>query len=79
MNISNNLSTMHIQEMKMNSLAKSIAETANFIEDPELQEISQSLIDSITQQIPTQIAYEVQGSAIKTQDEIFASTINIKA
>ena len=79
MNISNNLNSMHIQEMKMNSLAKNIAETANFIEDPELQEISQNLIDSITEQIPTQIAYEVQGNAIKTQDEIFASLINIKA
>ncbi len=79
MNISNNLNSMHVQEMRMNSLAKNIAETANFIQDPELQEISQNLIDSITQQIPTKIAYEVQGNAIKTQDEIFASTINIKA
>lgn len=79
MNISNNLNSMHIQEMKMNSLAKNIADTANFIQDPELQKVTQSLVDSITQQIPTQIAYEVQGNAIKTQDEVFASVINIKA
>ena len=79
MNISNNLNTMHVQTLKMNDLAKNIADTANFIQDPELQQISQNLIDSITQQIPTQIAYEAQGSTIRTQDEIFASTINIKA
>lgn len=79
MNINNNINTMNIQTLKMNELAKNIANTANFIQDPELQEISQNLIDSITQQIPTQIAYEAQGSTIKTQDEIFASIINIKA
>lgn len=79
MNIGNNLSTMHIQELRMNDLAKNIANSANLIDDPELQEVTQSLINSITEQIPTQIAYEAQGSTIKTQDEIFASTINIKA
>ena len=79
MNIGNNLSTMHIQELRMNDLAKNIANSANYIDDPELQEVTQSLINSITEQIPTQIAYEAQGSTIKTQDEIFASTINIKA
>lgn len=80
MEINNNINAMHTQSLKMNDLAKDIANTTNnSFQENKQQEITPDLIKSITEQIPTQIAYEAQGSSIKTQDEIFASTINIKA
>lgn len=79
MNINNNLNSMHLEINKLNQLAKNINESTQMIDDPELNEITQNLIDSIAQQIPTQISYSANGSAITTQNEVLGSTINIKA
>ncbi|WP_428022956.1 hypothetical protein [Arcobacter sp.] len=79
MQINSNLNAMRLEEIKLNDSAKNIANPKNYINEPQSQEVTQDLIDSITAQIPIPIAYEANGTSVKVQDEIFASLINIKA
>ncbi len=79
MEINNNINAMRIEEVKLNDSAKNIANPKNYVNEPEAQEVTQDLIDSITAQIPIPIAYEANGTSIKVQDEVFASLLNIKA
>ncbi|QKE28743.1 hypothetical protein AACT_1585 [Arcobacter acticola] len=79
MTIDNNLNSMVSSELKLNEMATNIAQVANTIGDPELQEVSADLIDSIVGQIPEIIAYSANANSIKTQNAVSDILLNIKA
>jgi hypothetical protein len=79
MTIDNNLNSMVSSELKLNEMATNIAQVANTIGDPELQEVSADLIDSIVGQIPEIIAYSANVNSIKTQNAVSDILLNIKA
>ena len=71
MTIDNNLNSMVSSELKLNEMATNIAQVANTIGDPELQEVSADLIDSIVGQIPEIIAYTTEtGIQITTEQAV---------
>lgn len=77
--INQNLNAMLQAETQLQQSASNIADVANIIGDPQLQEVSQDLIDAITSQIPTQIAYEANANSITTQNAVQEALLNIKA
>lgn len=77
--ITNNLHGMLQAQTQMNDLAKTVADVANSVGDPAMQEVSQDLVDAITQQIPTQIAYEANAQSIKMENAVQDVLLNIKA
>ena len=79
MTIDNNLNSMVSSQLKLNEMATNIAQVANTIGDPELQEVSADLIDSIVGQIPEIIAYSANANSIKTQNAVSDILLNIKA
>ena len=79
MTIDNNLNSMVSSELKLNEMATNIAQVANTVGDPELQEVSADLIDSIVGQIPKIIAYSANANSIKTQNAVSDILLNIKA
>ena len=79
MTIDNNLNSMVSSELKLNEMATNIAQVANTIGDPELQEVSADLIDSIVGQIPEIIAYSANANSINTQNAVSDILLNIKA
>ena len=79
MTIDNNLNSMVSSELKLNAMATNIAQVANTIGDPEFQEVSSDLIDSIVGQIPEVISYEANAQSIKTQNAVSDMLLNIKA
>lgn len=78
MEINNNVNAMQIESQRLNELAKDINKSTSMIGDPELQKVTDDLINSIAKQIPTQISYEANGKSIQTQDEVMGSLLNIK-
>lgn len=79
MRVENSLNGMLAAQMQINQNAQNIADVASVVGAPELQEVSQELIDSIVGQIPQVIAYEANANGIKTQDAVMESLLNIKA
>lgn len=79
MEITNNLGGMLAAEQQISQNASAIAQVANTVGDPALQEVSQDLIDAIVGQIPEVIAYQANAEGIKTQDAVFDTLLNIKA
>ena len=79
MTINNNLNSMLSSELKLNEMATNVAQVANTIGDPEFQEVTADLIDSIVGQIPEVISYSANASSIKTQNAVSDILINIKA
>ena len=83
MTISNNLNAMNQSMNALNDSMTKISratEMGQISEDTDLNsEVSDSLINEITNQIPQQIGYEMNAQVISTKDEIMESLINIKA
>ena len=79
MNISTNLEGMLSAQMQVNQSAHTIANVANTVGDPELQEVSQDMIDAIAGQIPQVISYEVNAKGIETQQAVADVLLNLKA
>ena len=79
MTINNNLNSMLSSELKLNEMATNVAQVANTIGDPEFQEVTADLIDSIVGQIPEVISYSANASNIKTQNAVSDILLNIKA
>ena len=79
MTINNNLNSMLSSELKLNEMATNVAQVANTIGDPEIQEVTADLIDSIVGQIPEVISYSANASSIKTQNAVSDILLNIKA
>ncbi len=79
MQITNNLDGMLHAQMQVNQSAQNIAQVANTIGDPELQEVSQDLVDAIVSQVPQTISYEANAKGIETQQAVADVLLNIKA
>ncbi|APW65719.1 MULTISPECIES: hypothetical protein [Arcobacteraceae] len=79
MEITNNLGGMLAAQEQVSQNASKIAQVANTVGDPALQEVSQDLIDAIVGQIPEVIAYSANAEGIKTQDAVLDTLLNIKA
>jgi spore coat protein CotF len=79
MRIDNNLNSMIASELQINDMATNIARVANTVADPEFQEVSADLIDSIVGQIPEIISYSANAKSIETQNAVSDMLLNIKA
>jgi len=79
MTINNNLNSMLSSELQISNMASNIAEIANTVGDPKLQEVTADLIDSIIGQIPEVISYSANAKSIETQNAVSDMLLNIKA
>jgi len=79
MQINNNVEAMVSAQVQIADKVSKIADVANVVGDPALQEVSQDLIDAITGQIPEIISYQANAEGIKTQDAVTDILLNIKA
>jgi len=79
MQVNNNLNAMNNLELKLNGLAQNIASVADVSGDTQNQEVTDDLINSIVEQIPTVISYEANANAIKTQNAVHDALLDIKA
>lgn len=79
MTINNNLNSMLSSELQISNMASNIAEIANTVGDPKLQEVTADLIDSIVGQIPEVISYSANAKSIETQNAVSDMLLNIKA
>ncbi|MBY0540618.1 MAG: hypothetical protein WCR78_04800 [Arcobacteraceae bacterium] len=79
MTINNNLNAMLASELQVGQLATNLAQVSNIVADPQLQEVTADLIDSIVGQIPEVISYEANAQSIKTQNAVSDMLLNIKA
>lgn len=79
MTINNNLNAMLSSELQIGQLATNLAQISDVIADPQLQEVTSDLIDSIVGQIPEVISYEANAQSIKTQSAVSDMLLNIKA
>lgn len=79
MNIENNLNAMVSSELQINQIASNIANVANTVSEPEFQEVTKDLIDSIVGQIPEVISYSANAKSIETQNATSDMLLNIRA
>lgn len=79
MTINNNLNAMLQSQVQIDKSATNIAQVANTVGDPALQEVSQDLIDSIVNQIPEVIAYGANAQGIITQQAVSDVLLDLKA
>lgn len=79
MTINNNLNSMNSSELQLNQMASNIAQISDTIADPQFQEVSADLIDSIVGQIPEVVSYQANAQSIQTQNAVSDMLLNIKA
>lgn len=79
MTIDNNLNAMIASELQVSQIASNVAQVANTVGDPQIQEVTADLIDSIVGQIPEVISYQANAQSIETQNAVSDMLLNIKA
>ncbi len=79
MTIDNNLNAMIASELQVSQMASNVAQVANTVGDPQIQEVTADLIDSIVGQIPEVISYQANAQSIETQNAVSDMLLNIKA
>lgn len=79
MRIDNNLNSMLTSQLEINKMASNLAQVANTVGDPQNQEVTQDLIDSIVGQIPEIISYEANAKGIQTQQAVGDVVLDLKA
>lgn len=79
MTIDNNLNAMIASELQVSQMASNVAQVANTVGDPQIQEVTSDLIDSIVGQIPEVISYQANAQSIETQNAVSDMLLNIKA
>ena len=79
MTIDNNLSAMVSSQLQINEMTSNLADVANVVGDPQLQEVTADLIDSIVGQIPEIISYSANAKSIETQNATSDMLLNIRA
>lgn len=79
MTVNNNLDSMVSSELQINQMASNLSQISNTIDDPQLQEVTGNLIDSIVGQIPEVISYKANAKGIQTQNAVSDMLLNIKA
>jgi hypothetical protein len=70
---------MLTSQLEINKMASNLAQVANTVGDPQNQEVTQDLIDSIVGQIPEIISYEANAKGIQTQQAIGDVVLDLKA
>ena len=68
-------------QSQMNDLSQKVVDATNpaTLSNRDNQEVTPDLLNAITEQIPTQIAYEASGTAIKVENAVHDALLNIKA
>ena len=79
MTVNNNLNSMASSEVKLNQMASNLSQISDEIADPQLQEVTGDIIDSIVGQIPEIISYSANAKSIETQNAVSDMLLNIKA
>lgn len=79
MTIDNNLQAMLSSQLQISEMVSNISGVADAIGDPEMQEVTSDLIDSIIGQMPEVISYMVNAKSIETQNATSDMLLNIKA
>ena len=79
MTIANNLEAMLSSQLQISEMVSNISDVADAIGDPEMQEVTSDLIDSIVGQIPEVISYMANAKSIETQNATSDMLLNIKA
>ena len=79
MTVNNNLNSMVSSELQVNQMASNLSQISNTVADPQLQEVTGDLIDSIVGQIPEIISYKANAKSIETQNAVSDMLLNIKA
>lgn len=79
MQIQSNISALAQEENNLLLNAQKLAHVSQVIGDPALQEVSNELIQSISNRIPIIIAYEANAGVIKVQEEVLETLLDIKA
>jgi hypothetical protein len=79
MTVNNNLNSMISSELQINQMASNLSQISNTVADPQLQEVTGDLIDSIVGQIPEVISYKANAKSIETQNAVSDMLLNIKA
>ena len=78
-NNNNNINSMMSSELQLNQMASNIAQVANTVAEPQFQEVTADLINSIVGQIPEVISYQANAQGIQTQNAVSDILLNIKA
>jgi hypothetical protein len=79
MTVNNNLNSMASSEVQLNQMASNLSQISDEIADPQLQEVTGDIIDSIVGQIPEIISYSANAKSIETQNAVSDMLLNIKA
>ncbi len=79
MTVNNNLNSMLASELQISDLASKMTQIADVVADPQFQEVTADLIDSIVGQIPEVISYQVNAQGVQTQNAVSDALLNIKA
>ena len=79
--LSTSLNAMTQAQSQMNDLSQKVAEVTNpaTVTGPQNSPVTDDLLHAITEQIPTQIAYEASGTAIKVENAIQDTLLDLKA
>lgn len=78
---STNINAMAQAQSQMNDLSQKVADITHpaTVTDHQNTPVTNDLLNAITEQIPTQIAYEASGTAIKVENSIQETLLDIKA
>lgn len=79
MTVNNNLNSMVSSELQISQMASNLAQISDTVGDPQLQQVTGDLIDSIVGQIPEVISYKANAKSIETQNAVSDMLLNIKA
>ena len=79
MTVNNNLNSMLASELQISDLASKMTQIADVVADPQFQEVTADLIDSIVGQIPEVISYQANAIGVQTQNAVSDALLNIKA
>ncbi len=79
MTVNNNLNSMLASELQISDLASKMTQIADVVADPQFQEVTADLIDSIVGQIPEVISYQANAQGVQTQNAVSDMLLNIKA
>ncbi len=79
MTVNNNLNSMLASELQISDLASKMTQIADVVADPQFQEVTADLIDSIAGQIPEVISYQANAQGVQTQNAVSDVLLNIKA
>ena len=82
-NPSNNINALAQAQTQMNDLSQRVADithpAATNVGNSENRPLTDDLLKAITEQIPTQIAYGASAEAIKVENAVQDTLLNIKA